>query len=242
MLQGLTERQLQHVARLRASLTHLDPPPASAHRAVPPKNQDLRPVLSGLVQQARLSRSTACLAATSGLLAELFASLAASHAVTLLDLDPAAAASHVPTPDSVSVAAPLQPCLAAEHAAVFGYGVLAGVVSAGVSDTPIARIAVASYDVHRDRRDQLVDLIAATGATPIAAEAAYDVPFAVAGDATARRLARMLEARCATVYARATAATTGDARAMTSAVVLDCAVRGVRWGAAPTAFPGLDPA
>jgi hypothetical protein len=236
----LTAQQRLHVSRLRAALTDLEPPVTRAHRPVPRRASSLKPVLADLTMQAATSRSTACLAATSGLLAELFGSLAASHAVTVLGLDPSAAATTTPTPRAVPAAEPLQPCLAAEHAAVYGYGVLGGVVSAGVSDAPIAKAAVASYDAHRRRRDLLVDLITAAGDTPVAAEAAYDVPFRVAGEATARRLARLLEARCATVYARAIAATTGDVRAMTSAVLLDCAVRGARWGAAPTAFPGLD--
>ena len=143
-------------------------------------------------------------------------------------------------PDTVIAAQALQPCLAAEHAAVYGYALLGGVLSAAVSDGPWAKAATASYETHRDRRDILTELIGAAGGKPVVAEPAYDSPFQVAGVPTARRLAQYLEARCASVYARATAATTEDTRLMVSGTLLDCAVRGARWGAAPTAFPGLD--
>jgi uncharacterized protein DUF4439 len=242
LLLRLAGLQRMHVSRLRATLTNLDPPLTRAHPPVPRTAGRMRTVLGDLALQARGDRSAACLAATSGLLAELFGSVAAAHGVTVLALDPSEATPSIPVPTSVPTAEPLQPCLAAEHAAVFGYGVLGGVVSAGVSDAPIAKTAVASYDAHRSRRDLLLELIAATSATPVAAQAAYDVPFRVTGEATARRLAQVIEARCATVYARATAASTGAARALTSGTLLDCAVRAARWGAAPTAFPGLDPA
>lgn len=240
-LHGVLERQRQHVSRLRGVLTNLTPPVTRAHAALPRKATDLPAAIGDLALEARIARSADCQTATAGRLAELLGSLAAAHAVTVLAFEPAAAvATLVPTPEAITSADPLQPCLAAEHAAVFGYALLGGVLSAGVSETPVTEAAVSSYDVHRSQRDSLTDLITAVGATPAAAEAAYDVPFPVAGVPTARRLARYLETRCATVYARATAATTEATRVMTSGILLDCAVRSARWGAEPTAFPGLD--
>lgn len=240
LLAGLVERQRLHVSRFRAALTNLTPPATHHRPPLPRKISELPVALGDLALELRIARSASCLTATSGLLAQLFASVAASHAVTVQSTEPQAAAIAFSTPDSVTSADPLQPCLAAEHAAVFGYSLLGGVLSAAVSDQPSAEAATASYDTHRDRRDVLSQLISAAGGQPVVAEPAYDIPFRVSGVPTARRLARYLEARCATVYARATAVTTGDTRVMTSGTLLDCAVRGSRWGASPTAFPGLD--
>ncbi len=155
-------------------------------------------------------------------------------------LTPAAAPTAAVTPRSVTNPAALQPALEAEYAAVFGYGVVGGVLTAGVSHSDAADDARSSYDVHRQRRDSLRALITAAGAQPAAAEPAYDLPFPVTGQPGAARLARYLEARCAAVYARAVAATVGDTRQLVSTTLVDCATRGAGWGAAPTAFPGLD--
>jgi Domain of unknown function (DUF4439) len=242
LLAGLGERQRLHVTRFRSSLTDLNPPVNRIRPALPRRSEDLQAALAALALDARNARSADCVTATSGLLAELFASVAASHAETVQSLDPASAGTTVSVPAAVTAAEALQPCLAAEHAAVFGYGLLGGVLSAAVSEAPAAKAALTSYDAHRGRRDALTELIEAAGGKPVAAEAAYDAPFPVAGVPSARRLARYLEARCATVYARATAVTTQDTRAMVSGTLLDCAVRGARWGSGPTAFPGLDKA
>ncbi len=202
LLAGLAERQRLHVTRFRDALTE---PAAQSNRgrpSLPRSSAALKPALADLVLGARNARSADCAAATSGLLAELFASAAASHAMTVQSLEPGSAAPVAVVPDAVTSARGLQQCLAAEHAAVFGYALLGGVLSAAVSEAPAAKAAVTSYDVHRDRRDVLTELIAAAGTKPAAAEAAYDIPFPVAGEPSARRLARYLEARCATVYAR----------------------------------------
>jgi uncharacterized protein DUF4439 len=240
LLVGLVQRQRLHVKRFRETLTDLTPPVNHRTPRLPRNAKDLPSDLGALALDARNARSGDCLAATSGLLAELFASVAASHAVTVQIIDPRVATTAVSVPDSVISPDALQPCLAAEHAALFGYSLLGGVLSAAVSGAPSAKAAVASYQAHRDRRDALTELIVAAGGKPVVAEAAYDVPFPVAGVPSARRLARDLESRCATVYARATAATTAESRLMVSGTLLDCAVRGARWGTAPAAFPGLE--
>lgn len=239
-LRAAADRQHEVALRLRAALSDLHPPVDHGPVRLPRTSATLRTVLGEQLVQVRAERAADCVAATSGLLAELFASIAAGHAVTLLSVDPQAlVSSPASVPRKASSASALQPCLAAEHAALFGYGVLGGVVSAAVSDTPSAKAAIAAYDVHRTRRDDLTQLIDAAGASPVAAKAAYGLPFPVAGIPTARRLARHLEGGCASVYARATAATTGDTRLMMSDALTDCAVRGARWGSPPAAFPGL---
>ena len=240
LLTGLVERQRLHVTRFRDTLTDLTPPVSRIRPTPPRRSEQLLSAVGVLAVDARDARSADCIAASSGLLAELFASVAASHAVTVQAVAPRSAGVTVPTPASITSPVALQPCLAAEHAAVFGYSLLGGVLSAAVSDAPPAKAAVASYDAHRSRRDALTELIDAAGGTPVAAEASYDLPFPVAGLPSARRLARYLEDRSAAVYSRATAVTLGDTRVLVSGTLLDCALRGARWGSAPTAFPGLD--
>ena len=89
-----------------------------------------------------------------------------------------------------------QAALAAEHAAVYGYGV----VGARVGDDRRAEAAQA-YDAHRARRDALRRTVRDLGGDPVAADAAYALPFPVPDAAAAVRLAAVLEDRVADVYA-----------------------------------------
>ncbi|MEU1854052.1 DUF4439 domain-containing protein, partial [Streptomyces sp. NPDC019990] len=68
----------------------------------------------------------------------------------------------------------LQAALAAEHAAVYGYGVVGGRIGAGRRVE--ARMA---YDAHRARRDALVREVKDLGGRPAAAAAGYALPFPV---------------------------------------------------------------
>ncbi|MGH3500492.1 MAG: ferritin-like domain-containing protein [Nocardioidaceae bacterium] len=143
------------------------------------------------------------------------------------------------TPDSAVDA--LQTCLAAEHAAVYGYGVLGGALAttgAGTESADYAR-ADASYTVHRGRRDHLAKMLRNAGKSPVPAEAAYDIPFPATDKSSSRRLARHLERRCAGVYARAVASTVDDTRRFVANALTDAAVRDMKWGGKPQAFPGL---
>lgn len=239
VLGPLSSRQGQHVSRLRATLTDLHPALGDTHRAVPRTAPVFSAALRQLVAQIRDNRTADCQAARAGLLAELFAAVAASHAMTVHLLDPRFTIIPVDFPAAVASVTGLQSCLAAEHAAVFGYALLGGVLAAGASTAPAARLAVASYDEHRRRRDSLTELIADGGGAPAVASATYQTPFRVGDLASARHLARVLESRCASVYAQATAQLSGDGRLLTSATLLDCATRGGSWGASVSAFPGL---
>jgi hypothetical protein len=124
----------------------------------------------------------------------------------------------------------LQSALAAEHAAVYAYGVVGGVLGAG------DRLAATAYTAHRGRRDQLTSML---GAEAVAAEPAYRLPFDVDGPGRARRLARRVEERCAAVYADVVSRTAGADRLYAARALRDCAVRGLAWGREPEAFPGL---
>ncbi|MBT3154918.1 ferritin-like domain-containing protein [Streptomyces sp. CHD11] len=128
----------------------------------------------------------------------------------------------------------LQAALAAEHAAVYGYGVVGGRV--GEKRRTEARKA---YDAHRARRDALVRAVKDAGATPVAAAAGYALPFPVPDARAAVRLAARLEDRLAGVYADLVRASTGEGRRGAAEAMREAAVRSVRWSGESVAFPGL---
>lgn len=128
----------------------------------------------------------------------------------------------------------LQAALAAEHAAVYGYGVVGGRI--GGQRLAEARSA---YDAHRAGRDALVREVRDLGGAPVAASAGYALPFAVTDAATAVRLAAELEERVADVYSDLVRAASGERRGSAAAALREAAVRAVRWRGESVAFPGL---
>ncbi|WP_344574244.1 ferritin-like domain-containing protein [Streptomyces lunalinharesii] len=127
-----------------------------------------------------------------------------------------------------------QAALAAEHAAVYGYGVVGGRIGAGRRTE-----ARSAYDAHRARRDALDRAVRDLGGRPQAAAAAYALPFPVPDAAAAARLAAELEDRVAAVYADLVRATGGAHRTEAAAALREAAVRAVRWRGSGVAFPGL---
>ncbi|GGV86631.1 ferritin-like domain-containing protein [Streptomyces griseoloalbus] len=128
----------------------------------------------------------------------------------------------------------LQAALAAEHAAVYGYGVVGGRI--GKDRRTEARTA---YDAHRARRDALVRAVEDAGGEPVAAAAGYALPFPVPDDAAAVRLAAELEDRVAGVYADLVRHSAGERRRGAAEAMREAAVRSVRWKGESVAFPGL---
>ncbi|MCD9876810.1 ferritin-like domain-containing protein [Streptomyces guryensis] len=128
----------------------------------------------------------------------------------------------------------LQAALAAEHAAVYGYGVVGGRIRPGRRTE-----ARAAYDAHRARRDALTREVRDLGGAPVAAAAAYALPFAVPDSAAAVRLATELEDRVAGVYSDLVRATGGERRRAAAGALREAAVRAVRWSGESVAFPGL---
>lgn len=132
------------------------------------------------------------------------------------------------------VVAAAQAALAAEHATVYGYGVVGGRV-----DDARAAEAREAHDAHRARRDAMGRAVRDLGAEPEAAAAAYTLPFPVPDEAAAVRLAAELESRLAAVYADLVRAATGGLRGEAAAGLREAAVRAVRWSGGSVAFPGL---
>lgn len=206
-----------------------------------------------------LARATDVRAAASGArsgdLARLFASVAAGLAQDGSELGrlpqpggpssaPAGPASPgltdvtVRADDAATVDAAAQ-VLAGEHAALYAYGVVGG--RRRSSPTEASR-AERAYLVHRSRRDTLTEALRAAGATPVAAEPAYELPVAVTSAASAQRVGQQVEDRCSVLYALLVATTPpgrDGIRAEAAAALVDSALRLLGWGGAATALPGV---
>lgn len=145
-----------------------------------------------------------------------------------------------------AVARAWQGALAAEHQAVFGYGLL-GPQLAGSEQS----LAVACSNAHERVRDDVEAAMTAAGLTPVAPQPDYPGLYPVAGAAAARRLAERLEDACAAAYRylyeqSALPGGTDPARRGEAQTQLTAsAVRAARWrllvdpARATTAFPGI---
>jgi len=137
--------------------------------------------------------------------------------------------------------AALSEALAAEHAAVWGYGV----VGAALDPTAQAS-AVTSEVAHRDVRDQVITLLAERGTEPVRAEGGYTMPFPVLSAIDAAALAVTLEDGVAAAWVRVLdQSVERSTRELAVGVLTAAEGRAVTWrtaaGQSPTtsAFPGL---
>ena len=89
----------------------------------------------------------------------------------------------------------LQAALSAEHAAVYGYGV----VGAHLTGAALAA-ATGDWIAHQVARDGLEARLRSAGAQPVAAAVAYRLPHPVHGPAQAKSLAVILEDRVSAAY------------------------------------------
>lgn len=135
------------------------------------------------------------------------------------------------TTDEITV---LQGALAAEYAAIYGYGVV-GAYLTGQDQGD----AMSDWRLHQDARDTLTGMIAKLGATPVAASAAYDLPFAVDSSTSARRLAVILEQGVTRAYLGVVAAGNAKVRTFGALAMQAPANRALAWGGSPVAFPGM---
>lgn len=119
----------------------------------------------------------------------------------------------------------LQRALAAEHAAVWGYGLV------GAALPPAQQPLAASADqAHRAHRDALEETLRARRRTPVAAAASYLLPFPVSGPQSARALAAHLEqGTAANWYALLPAVTAPADRRLAVSALTDAATRGLQW-------------
>ncbi|TNM45049.1 DUF4439 domain-containing protein [Nocardioides albidus] len=132
----------------------------------------------------------------------------------------------------------VQTTLAAEHAAVFVYGVLGGQTSQSGSPALYAAVTDA-YTVHRSRRDELMARLHAAGAQPVAAEPGYGLPADLGTPAAVSARAREIEEAAAATYAYLIASSTDDTRSWAIDALLDAALRVLDFGGRPDRLPGL---
>jgi len=131
----------------------------------------------------------------------------------------------------------LQTTLAAEHAAVYVYGLL-GSRTSQTAEAPLYLALRAAYEAHRERRDSLIGEIAALGATPEPAAPAYTPPAGLDSPDGRYAAALALEKGCAATYAALVGYTTGARRAEAIGFLNDAAARELSFRGTPEAFPG----
>jgi hypothetical protein len=132
----------------------------------------------------------------------------------------------------------VQKTLAAEHAAVYLFGVIGARLSASAQAQLWQRVREA-YTVHRGRRDQLVAMLRAVDADPVAAEVSYDLPTPARTPGQLERAALLVEERCAAVYADMVSHTARANRQWALDSLEDSAVRLLGFGGEAEPFPGI---
>ncbi len=137
---------------------------------------------------------------------------------------------------AVSAVQALQGALAAEDAAIFGYAVAGAYLSGSRKSA-----AENDWTGHNEARDTLTAMISALGATPVAAQAYYQLPFAVTDAASAAKLAAYLEDGVTRAYLGLVAVSGQKWRTFGALAMQAAAQRAVFWRGTTQAFPGLDP-
>jgi hypothetical protein len=137
------------------------------------------------------------------------------------------------TASSTSVAA-LQGALAAEHAAVYGYGIVGAMLTGAEQGG-----ARTDWTAHQVARDTLITMLTRLGATPVAASPAYKLPFAVTSAESAARLAATLENGVTRAYLGLVAVNNPSLRAFAARAMQTSANRALAWSGTTTAFPGM---
>ena len=130
--------------------------------------------------------------------------------------------------------AALQAALAAENAAIFGYGV-AGAHLTGSSQAAAER----DWTGHNQARDTLAAMISARGAAPAAAQASYQLPFRVHDASSATRLAAYLEDGVTRAYLGVVAVDDLRLRTFGALAMQAPARRAAFWRGRTQPFPGL---
>ncbi len=118
----------------------------------------------------------------------------------------------------------LQAVMAAEHAALWAYGLVAA------HDPAVGSVVSSMVANHQDVRDTAANLIVQGGATPVGPAPAYTTPAPVTDPASALTLALTIESDCAVAW-RSVIGHTDDStlRGTALAALTDCAMRMVTW-------------
>jgi hypothetical protein len=153
---------------------------------------------------------------------------------------PASESASGPASESASGPVPavqaLQAALAAEDAAIFGYGVAGAHLSGNRQSA-----AEQDWTGHNEARDTLAAMISKLGATPVAAQALYQLPFGVHDAASASALAAYLEDGVTRAYLGVVAVSDRRLRTFGALAMQAAAERAAFWRGSTEAFPGLEP-
>jgi hypothetical protein len=135
----------------------------------------------------------------------------------------------------ITAVSALRAALAAEDAAIYGYGV-AGAHLSG------SRQAAAQQDWegHNKARDTLTTMIYALGAQPVTAQAFYSFPFPVHNGTSAMALAAYLEDGVTRAYLGIVAVSDQRLRDFGALAMQSSAERAAYWRGSTQAFPGLE--
>jgi hypothetical protein len=148
-----------------------------------------------------------------------------------------------PSPGSASAYdTTLSAALRTEYAVIYGYGIVSAHCAPAVND-----LVSTALSQHRERRDQVIRMLAARSISAPVAAAGYQLPMAVNTPVEAARLAAQMENDTAVAW-RAVLEQAQDQqdRGFAVTALRQSAVLGARWnrvaGAGPvtTAFPGAD--
>ncbi|XRQ03553.1 ferritin-like domain-containing protein [Actinomadura welshii] len=195
---------------------------------------------SGVLEALRAAEDRAAAARTADAakadpgLAQLLASIGACEAGHAM-----MASGDPPQVRSASGAEAVRAVLKAEHAAVYGYGVLGARLQGSLQ-----RTARAVWDDHRAKRNALASILSGE---PVAAAAAYRLPVEVTSPRSAARLAAALEDGLVPAYVGLAGASSPDLRAFAADGARRAQARAAAWRSKAgvpepeDAFPGLSP-
>ncbi|WP_204080873.1 ferritin-like domain-containing protein [Mycobacterium riyadhense] len=129
--------------------------------------------------------------------------------------------------------AALSEALTVEHATIYGYGIVSAMSPPSVND-----LVVEALTQHRQRRDDVIAMLAARKATAPVAAPGYQLPAPVGSPAEAARLAARMENDDATAWrAVIEHADTADDRAFAATALTQSAVMAARWNKVLGAWP-----
>jgi len=139
--------------------------------------------------------------------------------------------------DEGTETAALRAVVAAEHAAVWGYGTVGAALPEDAREP-----AAAADTAHRDVRDRLVALLAERGADPVPREPGYALPFPVLSAVDAATLAVVLEEGVSAAWVRLLDQSVQPlVRELAVAELGAAEVRAVGWRTAAGRTPVTDP-
>ncbi|MFE4361627.1 ferritin-like domain-containing protein [Kitasatospora sp. NPDC056800] len=242
LLQPLRDDTARHRAALAQGLPSASPSPTGTPSRALPTLPEL-----ALMEHRTAESHLQGLDEVSPPLARLLASVSAGnalHAAALGDQTP------VKTPDGTTTAGSttteraadanaavpaLQAALSAEHAAVYGYGV----VGAHLPDDPQRTAARTTHAAHQAQRDAWQRLLTSVTAAPTPAAAGYQLPFPVTSPTDAAKLAVHLETRLTTTYADLLLTLPTPYRPFAATALREATLRAHTWGAPTPALPGI---